>query len=66
MITQEGNFELTSRTFVGHVNLSLATGHGTIFRTSVGDCARNPEIESIEVLQRHTIAAWEQVIIARA
>jgi hypothetical protein len=37
MIKQEGNFELTSRTFVGHVNLSLANSQATIFRVSVGD-----------------------------
>jgi len=40
-IKQEGNFELTSRTFVGHVNLSLATSLATIVRISVGDCVRN-------------------------
>jgi hypothetical protein len=41
-IIQEGNFELTSRTIVGHVNLSLANGQATINRISVGDCIRNP------------------------
>jgi len=42
MIKQEGNFELTSRMFVGHVNLSLANSQATIFRITVGDCIRNP------------------------
>jgi hypothetical protein len=40
-IKQEGNFELTSRTFVGHVNLSLANSQATIIQISVGDCVRN-------------------------
>jgi len=66
MSKQEGNFELTSCTFVGHIYLSLANSKATIFRISVGDCVQNPEIESIEVLQWYTIAAREQVIFVRA
>jgi len=42
MIKQEGNFELTSLTFVGHVNLSLANSQATIFWISVGDFVWNP------------------------
>jgi len=41
MIEQEGNFELTSRTFVGHVNLFLANSRATILQIPVGDCDRN-------------------------
>jgi hypothetical protein len=37
-IKQEGNFELTSQTMVGLVNLLLDYSQGTIFRMSVGDC----------------------------
>jgi len=65
-IKQEGIFELTSGTFVGHGNLSIANSQGTIVRMSVGDCVQNQYIESIVVLQRYTIAAWEEVILARA
>jgi len=36
-IKQQGNFELTSQTFVGHVNLTVANSQATVFRTSVGD-----------------------------
>ena len=39
---REGNFELTSPTVVGHVNLPLANSQATIVRISVGDCGRNP------------------------
>jgi len=34
---QEGNFELTSWKFGGHVNLSLANSQATIFQSSVSD-----------------------------
>jgi len=50
-IELEGNIELTSQTFVGHVNLSLANSQATIFRISVGDFVRTLEIELIEVMQ---------------
>jgi hypothetical protein len=65
-IIQEWNIERTSRTFVGHVNLCLAKSQPTIFRISVGDCVQKPSTESIEVLQRYTIAAQEHVIFVRA
>ena len=41
-IKQEGNFELTSRMFLGHVNLSLANSQATILWITVGDCVQNP------------------------
>ena len=63
---QEGNFELTSRTFVGHVNRSSANSQATILRMSVGDVVPNFNREWIEVLQRYTVAARERVILARA
>jgi len=66
MIKQEGCFELTSQSFVGHVNLSFANSQATSFRIFVGDFVRNPEIKSLEVLQQYTIAPWEQVICAGA
>jgi hypothetical protein len=37
MIKQDVNFELTSQTFVGHVNLSLANSQATISQIAVGD-----------------------------
>jgi len=55
----EGNFEPTSRTFVGHGNLSLNNSQDTMFQISVGDSNQNLEIESMEVLQQYTIAALE-------
>jgi hypothetical protein len=42
LIIYEGNFKLTSRMFVGHVNMSFANSLDTILRISVGDCVRNP------------------------
>jgi len=65
-IEQEVNFELTSRRFVGHVNLSFANSQATIFRIQLGDCVWNASISSNDVLQRYTKAAWEQVFLARA
>jgi len=65
-IKQEGNFELVSGTFVGHLNVSLANTLATIFGISLGNMFWNPYIESIEVLQRNPIAVWEQVIFALA
>jgi hypothetical protein len=49
-IKPEGDFELTSQTFVGHVNLILGNLQATMFRISVGDSVRNPYIESIEIV----------------
>jgi len=37
-IRQEGNFELASQMFVGHVNRSLANRQATIIWISVRDC----------------------------
>jgi hypothetical protein len=48
-IKQEGNYKLTSQTFMGHVDLCMANSQATIFWISVGNCVRNPEIESIGV-----------------
>jgi len=39
---QVRNFDLTSRMFVGHVNLSLENSQATIFETSVDDVVQNP------------------------
>jgi len=39
---QGANFELTSRTFVGHGNLSFTNCQATIFWISIGDFVRNP------------------------
>jgi len=64
--TQEANFELTSRTFLGHVKLSLAHNLATIWKISEGDCVRNLSMESMVVLTRCTTAVWEHVIFARA
>jgi len=36
MIKQEGIFQLTSETYVRHVDLLLANTQGAIFRLSVG------------------------------
>jgi hypothetical protein len=44
-INQEGTFELIPRTFVGHVNLSLANSQATIFRICVSDFIQNLLIE---------------------
>jgi len=41
-IEQEANFELTSRTFMGYVNLTWANSNATIFQISVGGRVRNP------------------------
>jgi len=40
-VHQDGHCELTSQTFVGHVNLSLANSQATIIRISVGDFVPN-------------------------
>jgi hypothetical protein len=40
-ISQGGNFDLTSQTFVGHINLSLANSQATIFQISVGSSVQN-------------------------
>jgi hypothetical protein len=37
-IKQEGNFELTLETFVGHANLYMVNSQAIILRISVGDC----------------------------
>jgi len=42
MIEQEGNFEFTLRTFVGHVNLSMAKSQAMSIRISVGNFVPNP------------------------
>jgi len=65
-IKQEGNFELSSRTFVVHVNLSSANCQATIIQITVGSFVQNPEMELIEVLQQYHIASQEKVIFARA
>jgi hypothetical protein len=52
--------------WVGHVHPSSANCQVTIFQISVGDCVRNPWIESIEVWQWSTIAAQVQVVFVRA
>jgi len=64
-IQQEGNFALTSQTFVGHVNLILSNSQAPIFWISVGDWVQNPWIESIEALPRYTIAVREQTVCVR-
>jgi len=66
MIREEGNFELTSQTFIGHLNQLLTNRYATSLHLSVGHYVRNPYIESIEILQRYTIAAQEQVIFVGA
>jgi hypothetical protein len=63
---QEGNFELTSQTFVGLENLSFGNSQATNFQSFVGDCIRNLYIELNDVVLRYTIAAREQVLLARA
>jgi len=65
-IKQEGNFELTSCTYVGHVNLSFANGQATILRITVGVTVQHRKIESVEVSQRYSIAPLEQVMFVRA
>jgi len=63
-IKHQVNFVLPSPTFVGDVNLALANSQVTILRIAVGKCVRNPQTESIEGMQLHTLAAREQVIFA--
>jgi len=65
MIKQDMNIGLTWWTFAGHVTLSLANSLATILESSVGNLIRNPSLGSIELLQRYTIAACEQITNAR-
>jgi len=59
-------FGLTSQTFVGHVNLSFPNNQAIIVQISAGELVWNPYIELIEVLQRNTITALQQVIFVTA
>jgi hypothetical protein len=63
---QQENFELTSRTFVWHVNLSLTNNQTTIFWIPVDNCVQNLYIQSNEDLLWQTIAAREQLIFTIA
>lgn len=65
MINHDGNFKLTSQTFVGNVNLTLLNRHVTIYWISVVDYIRNVYIGSIQVVQWYTIGVWEEVIMGR-
>jgi len=65
MIKQEGNFELTSQTFVRGVNLSLSNSQATKFWMPVNVFGRNTESKLIEVFQQYTITLREQVIFTQ-
>jgi hypothetical protein len=58
-ITQEGNFEFASWTFVGHVNISWTDSPAAIFQIWLGDSIQNPLIKLVEVIQQYTIASRE-------
>jgi hypothetical protein len=62
----EGIFKLTSRTFVGDVNLPMANSQVTDFLISVGNWVPNRQTKFIEVLQQDNIAVQEHVIIVSA
>jgi len=63
---QHRNFKLPLGWFAGHLNLYFVNSQATIFHITVGDWVQNPQIQSIEVLQWYTIAAWQQLFLARA
>ena len=64
-ITKQWIFKLTSQRLMRHLNLSPANSQAIILRITVCDDVRSPSIESIEDLQRYSIAAQHQMIIAR-
>jgi hypothetical protein len=64
-IKHEGCSELTSWTFVVHVNLSLPNNQATIIQISVDYFGWNPYMESIEVWQLYSMVAQEQVLFPR-
>lgn len=65
MLKQERNYELTLRTFVGNINLSMGNSPALIFGTSVSDILQNTQQQSTKILHHYTILAHEQIIIAR-
>jgi hypothetical protein len=66
MIKHDGNYLLSSQTFVGHVIPFWTKSQVTIFWISEGNGIQNLEIVLIETLQQDTIIAREHVIFARA